>query len=201
VSERPSVSEESNFLNVFIICSEEKLRYFINNGFDPDKRCQYDILALKLQFNKLVLRIRKFMLEHSEQECPDIFEHLKMVREVINVFQIAMNLQIELPKNQLTRIESPDFKSTPDPRFGTRRTPGITVTQPTIYESPGEGRMQKTPATGKTPPVQRNDHKRIYKAVQTLERTLNGLPSTPPSNPGPSTSGATHKIMSRLQKP
>ncbi|KAG5680292.1 hypothetical protein PVAND_009810 [Polypedilum vanderplanki] len=160
---------------------EEKLKYFIENGFDPQKRCQYDAMALKFQFNKLVLKITQFMTENEEQECPDIFNHMKMLRETIAAIDMSLNLDLKAEEANMSVIGTPTAKSTPKNRE-VLMTPDIFITSateennmPSVYRTAHENQSQNH--------LQILDHQRIFAAVNNLERTLNSLPSPLASSP------------------
>lgn len=175
---------------IFHLFSEEKLKVFIRDGFDPDLKCQYEALALKLQFNKLDLRIRQFMMLHRDQECPDIYEHIRMLREVNDVFIQWMKMNYGnltgMKLNETQKMPTPRAKSTPQqpqPAGTVRGGQTFDIPRINVHHStqPAPARLANqtynVPSTSLSPNPPDGPHQRIYSAVQNLEKTLHSIQS------------------------
>jgi hypothetical protein len=146
-------------------------------------------MALKFQFNKLTLRIRQFMMQYPNQECPDIYEHMKMLREVNDVFSTVMDInygndsEIELEKIGPPQAMSSPEKLTDDTYDVPQMTPQIRVTDATFDVSDYRTALGNSAVSPQN--LQVPNHQRVFSAVQNLERTLEVLPSPVPSSPRP----------------
>lgn len=165
------------------------MKNVIDKGFNPDRKCQYEALALKLELSQVIVKIRQLMDEYKEQEFPDVFEHLRMIRAVNQSVQnwIMMNVGNISSAQGLFRIGMPRARSTPTHKrqntnlyvphssIKSRKTPtnvGAMTCQNDI------GKTFKTTENSQiTPPS--GIHERTFNAVRNIENFLNQLLNTP----------------------
>lgn len=91
------------------------MKSILKSGFNLNHKCQYEALALKLEFNKIFVEIRQLIEDYKDQEFPDIYEHLKMIRTVNQIFQNWMMLNVGNITGivEFNKVGSPKANSTP----------------------------------------------------------------------------------------
>ncbi|CAG9804039.1 unnamed protein product [Chironomus riparius] len=94
---------------------EQKMKSFINSKFRLRNKCQYEAFALKLEFSKIIVEIRQIIEDYKDQEFPDIYEHLRMIRTVNQTFHDWMMLNVGNISETVgfNKVGSPRANSTP----------------------------------------------------------------------------------------
>lgn len=91
------------------------MKILVNSEFHLNHKCQYEALALKLEFNKLFIRICQLVEDYKNQEFPDVYQHLRMIRTVNQNFQNWMMLHVGNLSGikEFNKIGLPKANSTP----------------------------------------------------------------------------------------
>ena len=155
------------------------MKSLINSGFRLKNKCQYEAFALKLEFNKIIVRIRQIIEDYKDQEFPDIYEHLRMIRTVNQTFQDWMMLNV----GSISGIVG--FNKVGTPRANS--TPAHNKESEKIDE-----KFRNTQISFATPLSKA--HEGTYRAVRNFHDTLNQLQL-------PCTSYGSSKQNSFLKKP
>jgi hypothetical protein len=137
------------------------MKRIISSGFDLKHKCQYEALALKLEFSKIFVGICQLIEDYKDQEFPDIYEHLKMIRTVNQTFQDWMMLNV----GSITGITGFDNVGSPK----ANSTPAACYKQSTIINET----FRNTQNSFVTPLSKA--HEGTYRAVRQFHDTLNQL--------------------------
>lgn len=100
----------------YFLFSEQRIKAIIGKGFDLDWKCHYEAMALKLEFNKLIVKLRQIIKDYPEQEFPDLYQHLKMIRAANDTFRnyIIMSLGNISATSGIHHVGAPGAMSTPE---------------------------------------------------------------------------------------